>query len=414
MNNAGDFLYLIVFLLEFMVLSYIEWKIWKSIYTPLMFLMIPYTIVLLITLCVAGSSLGFVDFYYPSILLWIIGLFIFAIPSFVLGYLLCKEDKQRHSVLADTSMPPVLIFFSFVFCLLFIWHLRSVLGSSTESLGSDEFGEDFSGFGIWGHLRIITIPLLMISIYYVEKKKWWFWFPIIIFLMVSVLNQVKGWAIIPCISALSLRLYTGKTRLTSKFILSVLVGSFVVFFIFYAMSILVVQERGVNDTFINFIFGHFFHYLTSGTLGWSMDLEQGIPDNRDNIEMLIAPIVNIFKMLTGDRELITPINSLYYNTGLTLTNVRTFFGTIYINTNGLMFFLFVFFISTLMYVCKIATICFNNIFVYTIYFFFCGLLFMGWFDFYFASLTILEIPIILSLFLIIDKFVRINKTEEII
>mgnify|MGYP003330486641 CR=1 FL=1 len=80
MGDILDSLILLTFLLEVAVLLYIELKAWKTLYTPLIFLMLPYTVILLISIAISGNW-GFVDFYYPSILFWSVGLFLFSIPS---------------------------------------------------------------------------------------------------------------------------------------------------------------------------------------------------------------------------------------------------------------------------------------------------------------------------------------------
>ena len=95
MGDFQDILILATFLIEVAVLFYLEVKMWRTMYTPLIFLMVPYTIVLLITIMVAGSDFGFVEFYYPSIVIWNIGLLLFAIPSFVLGYFMNKSYKMK-------------------------------------------------------------------------------------------------------------------------------------------------------------------------------------------------------------------------------------------------------------------------------------------------------------------------------
>ena len=395
-------LYLIAILIEVAVLAYLEYKIWKTVYTPLNFLMLPYVPVLLVTVFLAGGELGFTEFYYPSIFIWNVGLLVFFIPSLLLGSLICSRGKSTVSNQLSDTMPKSLIFVLALLSAMFVVHLRSVLGSSAEALGSEEFGEDFSGGGLWGHLRLMTIPLLMMSIYYVSKKRWWLWPVVMIFLAVGMLNQVKGWVIIPVLAAMAMRLYTGKTRLTIKLLLYILLGAFVVFFASYAMSILVVQERGVSDEFMEFILMHFLHYLTSGTFGWSMDLQLGLPDDTGEFQNIIAQVVNLFKLFTGDKELVYPVNPLYYNPGWSLTNVRTIFGTLYINSSWIGFAVYTLFLSTSMYLTKVALIRFNNIYLYTIYFFFCGMLFMGWFDFYFSGIIVLELPIMVLMLLMFE------------
>lgn len=404
-----DALYLVSLLVEVAVLFYLEYKTWGTYYTPLNFLMLPYVVVLLITVMLAGNALDFVGFYYPSIFIWNVGLLLFALPSLLIGTLLqCKELPFR-SKCVDGKFPSVLVPLLVVLSILFIWHLKSIINSSAESLGSEEFGEEFSGGGLWGHLRLMTLPLMMMCIYYVSKKNWWLWPVIIVFLLVSALNQVKGWVIIPVLAAMSMRIYFGKTRLSMKLLSYVVLGAFVVFFASYALSILVVQERGVSDEFMEFIFKHFFHYLTSGTLGWSMDVQLGIPDDGGSFDNIIAQVVNLCKSFTGDKELVYPINPLYYNTGTTLTNVRTIFGTLYINSSWIVFAIYTLFLSTCMYLMKVLMTRRNNIYLSTIYFFFCAMLFMGWFDFYFSGIIVLEFPVIVTAFWVLEKIVCKKK-----
>lgn len=412
MDGWSDSFYLISLLLEVAVLFYFEYKTWRTVYTPLNFLMLPYVAILFITIIVAGNALDFVEFYYPSIFIWNIGLLLFAIPSFVIGTLLHRKNLPVKSKEFDSKFPSSLVMVVFVMTLLFIWHIRSSISSSAEALGSEEFGEEFSGGGLWGHLRIMSLPLLMISIYYVSKKNWWLWPVIIVFLLVGALNQVKGWVIIPVLAAMAMRIYYGKTRLTLRLLSYVLLGAFIVFFASYALSILVVQERGVSDEFMEFIFKHFFHYLTSGTLGWSMDVQLGIPDDGGSFDNIIAQVVNLFKSFTGDKELVYPVNPLYYNTGNTLTNVRTIFGTLYINSSWVAFTLYTLFLSTSLYLMRFLMTRRNNIYLSTIYFFFCAMLFMGWFDFYFSGIIVLELPIMVVAFWVLEKLVYEKKNRD--
>jgi hypothetical protein len=276
-------------------------------------------------------------------------------------------------------------------------------------VGSDEFSDEFSGGGLWGHLRIMTLPLLMMSIFYVSKKRWWLWPVILVFLSVSILNQVVGWIVIPVFGAIVMRVHSGKTRLTLKLVLLSLSGAFLVFFAAYALAILVVQSRGVDDAFLDFIYMHFLHYFTSGVLGLSMDMQAGFPD-AGSFEMLWAPFINIFNAAAGVDDMISPVNPYYYNSGINLTNVRTFFGTIYIYTGALEFVVYILLSSTLMYFLKLATIKWKNIYVYTIYFFECGLLAMGWFEFYYFHLVVFELPIIVALLWLLGWVLR--KRED--
>jgi hypothetical protein len=143
-----------------------------------------------------------------------------------------------------------------------------------------------------------------------------------------------------------------------------------------------------------------------------MDVQLGIPDDGGDFENIIAQFVNLFKSLAGDRELIAPINPLFYNTGTTLTNVRTLFGTLYINSNWIVFAIYTLFLSTCMYFMKVLVMCRNNIYISTVYFFFCAMLFMGWFDFYFSGMIVLEFPVMVIAFWVLGKVVCKKNIAE--
>ncbi len=147
---------------------------------------------------------------------------------------------------------------------------------------------------------------------------------------------------------------------------------------------------------VEFIAKHFVHYFTSGTLGWSYDIDQGIPD-RNDFSYIISPFVNIYNAIAGN-EPISPVNPFYWNTGITYTNVRTFFGTLYIYSNPLVFATYTITISSFLYLWKVLAILHKNIYLYAILFYYCGLLAMGWFEFYFFHLSIIEIPIYFGIF----------------
>ncbi len=414
MGGLQDFLILLTLLLEVAVLFYIEKKAWHTYYTPLNFLMIPYVIVLLITASVAGSDFGFVELYYPSIIVWNVGLIIFAIPSFVLSFLFCKNKISLDREFKQCSKQNIVIILSFILALLFILHFISFRGSGAPSLGTDEFKEGFSGGGFWGHLRIFTIPLLIMMIYYANRKSWWINIFILVFILVGFFYNVKGWIIIPILSGVFMRLYTDKMKLSLRLCLIVFLGGILLFFVSYGLAIIIAFGNELEMNFIYFIIGHFFHYLTSGILGFSMDVCKNLPD-AGSFEILWTPIINIINVVTGSDELLIPVNPIFFNSGLNLTNVRTFFGTIYIYTDAFEFVLYILLSSTLMYCLKLAILKWNNIYVYTIYFFECGLLAMGWFEFYYFHLIVFELPVFVLLMWLADRliFTKEQTTNDI-
>lgn len=403
MGTVLDILLLISFLIEVFVLFYLERKSWQTIYTPLNFLMIPYVVVLLITVCIS-SYFGLVPLYYPSIAFWNIGLLLFAIPSYTFGVLMNHNKRTLNSNISTQEMPKVVTYLAIIISLLFIYRFKTLLGSSKELIGTADFGLEFCGRGFWGHLRQLSMAILVIEIYFLDRRHLWHLVIILILLLVSFMYQVKGWVIIPCIAGYSLRLYNGKSQFKFSLLLWLLIGAFIIFLISY-WFVPMLAGGSTDVKYLGFVFEHFFHYLSSGILGLSVDMQKGFPDS-GSFDVILTPFINLFNVINGNKEMLSPVNPFFYNTGLNLTNVRTFFGTLYIYSNCIEFVIYTLTLSTIMYMLKLCTIRFNNIYIFTIYFFGCGLLFFGWFEFYFFHIIVIELPVYTIIIMIITILIK--------
>ena len=202
-------------------------------------------------------------------------------------------------------------------------------------------------------------------------------------------------------------------RLNISLVLKALFGAFALFLMVYMVLPLMGKENGqeqANMQVVEFVTEHFLHYFTSGTLGLSYDLQLNCPDKGD-FEILFSQFVNIYKFIVGDKTLLSPVNPIYLNTGITLTNVRTFFGTMYIYCNSFQFVCYTLIFSFIMYSVKLIAHHSESVFVYAILCYYCGLLAMGWFEFYFFHLAVLEVPIITMILFLITKIKIKNKAE---
>lgn len=401
----------ITLVLEIAVLTYLEYVSWKTIYTPLCCLMLPYLFVLLITVAIAGNF-GFVEFYYPSLVVWIMGLMIFAIPSYAFSLIYTKRKEYFTSDINEIKLPTVLIVLSFLLCALFFLRLLGTLSSSVYLFGTDDFAEEFSGHGIWAHLRVVLMPLLILFIFSVNKKKWWLWPVIIGMLVVQFVYMVKGVIIIAVVAGLTMRLYSGKMHLTLSFVTKLLSGGFAIFLLMYmVLPLLGKGNMEADSKLFDFVAEHFLHYFTSGTLGYSYDLQLGCPD-RGDFEMVVSPFVNLYKAAVGDKDVVFSLNKYYLNTGISYTNVRTFFGTLDIYTDMFQFLVYILVASGIMYGLKLFAMYTGNIFVYIVLFYYCGLMAMGWFEFYLFHLAVIEVPMMSLLLWLMVKFIGIPKTKE--
>lgn len=391
-------------LLEVFVLTYLEYISWKTLYTPLTCLMLPYLLVLLITLVAAGHY-HLVNFYYPSLFIWNIGLALFAIPSLVLSLVIRKYPQSFHDAINENHYPKIIGFISILIILAFSFRFVHVLQNTTELFGTDEFAEEFCGHGLWAHLRNFIIPLLIIAIYHVSKKHWWLWGIIIALLLIQLLYMVKGAILISVVAGLLIRLYAGKMHLTISLIVKSFIGAFAVFVLVYMVLPLLGKQQGMdNMELLEIVSGHFLHYLTSGTLGYSYDLQIGCPD-KAGFEILVSPFVNLYHVLIGSKEeLLSPVNPYYHFTGISYTNVRTFFGTMNIYCNSWQFVLYTLVASTILNLIQLVAQAKGNIFIYAILCYFCGLMAMGWFEFYLFHLAIIEVPTITLLLMALARW----------
>ena len=402
-------LILLSLIVEVGVLFYLESKAWDTLFTPLNILMLPYLVVLLISVALSGH-MGFVEMYYPSVIVWIVALLVFAIPSQYLAFVLHKNGKPYQTVIENDEIPHFLIWVSIFVCLGLFFRLRQTLGSCPFQLGTNEFGEAFDHKGFWSHISRLNTVMLMIMVFYVDKKHRYLWLIILLQLVLLFIHKVKGWIFVPVVAGMLMRLCSGKSRLSLGFIIFTVLFAVAIFFIIYIVSLVFGENVQIGQEFVGFIFRHIIHYLTSGVLGLSEDMALGIPD-KGPYELNIAQFVNIGRALTGDSELVSTINPYFIFTGFNLTNVRTLFGTIYINSNPLSFILTVFVLSCLIHVAKVIEIKFNNIYSNVILFYLCSLLFMGWFDTYFSQLAVVEVPIMILALWFVDRSLNKNNAE---
>ena len=385
-----DFISLLAIYLEIAVLAFFEYKMWRTMYTPLNLLMLPYALVLFLTILMSGNW-GIAEFYYPSLIVWMVGLLIFAAPSYLLAIVMRDKIKKWETCSINDNMSmKYLNIFTSILLLLFLYRFFVVYSMRRFMIGTEDFGELFCQ-GIWGHLHRLLHVLLILYVYKYDKKHRYYLIFIFGILFVTFMYGVKSWILIPLMGGLCMRLYTGKMKLHLSLIIKVLVLGFLVFFVSYFLSLFIAKEGNAKiEVVLKFIVDIFVHYFVSGVLGWSQDLQMGILEH-PNFDSLMINILNIVSLVTGD-EFIDAINPVFIHNGIKGSNVRTFFGTIYINSNLFQFVLMTLVFSFISYLSKIWAIVSKSVYVNTMYFFFMGLLFMGWFEIYYYHLVMIEVP----------------------
>lgn len=405
-----NFVLLIGIYLEIAVLGYFEYKLWNTLYTPLNFLMLPYAIVLLFCVLICGNF-GVVEFYYPSLLLWMGGLLLFAVPSYFFALSHQKDIQMPVTKLIDDNIPMKwLNVFSLLLVLLFLLRLFRMMRTSQYLPGSEDFGMEFCGGGVWGHLHRLIHALVIIYIYKYDNKHSYYALMVIAMFFVTFMYGVNSWVLIPAMAGLSMRLFTGKMHLRVSLFIKIFVFAFVVFIISYTFALFIGRgdEAASYDVIFDFICKIFIHYFISGIVGWSQDLQMGVLERPESF-LVIACVINLIKAFTGGGDFVEIINPHFIHNGINGSNVRSFFGTLYVNTSIFEFILLVLFFSALMYMIKLWLMRSKSIYVALVYFFYAGMLLMGWFEYYFYHLPFLEVPV--WIFLIYAVLKRLEKKD---
>lgn len=401
------------FILEVILLTMAEKKLWGTWYTPLNCLVLPFCAVLLVILTMP-SSLGFVHFYAPCLLIWMGGMIVMAIPSWALaaGY---RKYHSEPKIAASTPKNENLFY---IFCTLliipFLFRIRGLMGSSLNMIGSDEFGEEFAVYGFFGHLLILLLGCSIVLFSCIRKGNRII--PVLLILaitMIAFLNQVKSWVMIPLMAGMILCLLTEKMHLSVKVVSIIAVSGIVLFMGSYFVMFIVGNGVEYNEHMGKYVLEHIYHYIASGILGMSEDVRKGIVE-QPNPDVLFAPFINAVHAITGD-PYVSAINPHYFeintNNGLQ-DNVRTFFGTIYANSMGGFWIFTIIVISSMVYLVRIWAIQSQSVYIVAMDAWFCALLAMGWFEYYFFHVTTFEIPIFLILLYALSH-VSVRRKEAV-
>lgn len=390
-------LYLILYLAEVIVFFQAERRMWKTIFTPLNMLMLPFTFTTLVAIVFSYADPYTPNYYLPSLVLWMIGLVVFWIPSVAL----CQLDKSNGAwkgwdirVGYRDDNYKMLKNVAFGIILISLLKLRSMSGNM-DSFGDADFSSEYQSSGVLNHLSVLLGTLFSYAVY---KADWNHKSAFIIIagaLIGMYAVGTKSWIIAPFLIGYLARLMTGKTTFSVKTTLVPALIVFVIFFLSYYLSIVLVMGNEASTDFFSFILMHFIDYLSGSSLTLSIDYQRGFLEP-DMTMSLFGPIVNFMNLITGDKY-INVINPVFIDIGsLSESNVRTFFGTIYAYSHSPIVFVLVPLVwSSAIYLLFRLSRRSHSIFLLLAL---CGnltFLIFGFFDFYWSNLSCYEMPVIL-------------------
>ena len=404
-------IFLFVFLLEVALLCLGEKRLWGTFFTPLNFLSFPYTFVTLVAIIYSYISAEIPDFYYPALSVWMLGLFIFFLPSVFFSLAnRHKENVVRIIIGKRDDYYRLLLAVALVCIIISFFRIHSTYSTFGVSFGSDEFSEEYEAKGILSHISVLMSAIFSYMIYKVDASHKFAYLVLCLALVGMYAVGVKSWIIAPFLIGYYARIVSGKTKFSVKTILLPAIVCILIFILSYYIIMVVSGKSELTVSWFTFIVNHFVDYLSGGSLSFSLDIEKGILEP-EMTKALFAPVINLCNFLIGDKY-ISSINPVFLSIGsLGETNVRTFMGTIWVYAqNPFIFIMTILLFSIVFYLIFYYSRHSTNLFMVLSNCSDIAFLTLGFFDFYWLTLGAYEITIIFLLLSIISRVTL--KTDE--
>ena len=336
--------YLFFFLIEVILIIFSEKRRWGNLLTPLTVLAIPYTLATIMAIVVSYTNKDIPIFYFPSLVIWIAGLFLFLIPSVLISTALKRKDGAfiLNETKSDDSFN-LLKWIAFICIAVSLTKLSSLSGS-LEMYGTDEFSEEYEATGIFNHLAVLLSAIFGYAVYKLDLRKHRIAIVIIVLALVGMYAVgTKSWIIAPFLIGYYARLLTGKNKLTFKTTLLPLLIIVGIFFLSYYFILILAAGNEMDSQVMTFLGNHFVNYFCGSSLSLSLDYQKGFLEP-EMTQSLFAPFCNLYNVIAGNKY-VAFINPVQIDIGqLGETNVRTFFGTIYAYSHSIFVFIMVSFI----------------------------------------------------------------------
>ncbi len=413
-----QFLLFIALITEVIIFAYYDKKVYGNYLSPVTIFSFP-LIFILIILGLYGEMLEFKPLHTDVLLLNIIGIAILWTGSLFWSVIIPQKQLQKAALIFTKPSPQ--IFFPFKnFVLILSWIVIIIMTFSfsltfskfgaAEAIGTDEFVYEYSGYGFTGHILVLGILAVIYLIGMVKKNDTFSILTLLILIALLLLQQVKTWLYVPVAGGIILRLYNARRiRLKPSYIILFITAVIILFFLSYYFAFFHSKENILERTIM--MFKHMTGYLFSGILGFGEHINEKLPIG-GHASNLIMPFKNLWNYITGNniKGVVSNYHVFIDKNDLVDVNVKTFFGTILINAGVLWSFIYIFFLSILLYFNWIMAGLTRNYWLTILYAFIASPLVIGWFDFCYNLLTFVELPVIIILITIISRYVIKRKT----
>lgn len=371
--------------LELFLFVLIDFYKYGTLYTPVFFLGTPFMIVLLVAVFVT-SRLGFYSVDAYAVVVWCLGLFVFWASGNIFTFAAIKGKivLPFHGFVCNRYVSTVIRCLSWLFLLLlFLQFVRVYRG--VGGVGSDEFSDKFASHGLAAH----CLSLMKFNAAYlcgdIGKRKQTVVIVLLTFVFLFIYN-VKGGIILTALVCLFTSFAVNRSKFNVRKVLFIISIGVFFFVLSYAISL------GEIDLY--FIVFHFLTYIVAGVVGLSQHLVNELPVDIDYL-IVIQPVANLVRAVAGievvDRvsDYWVVISTVYSKQ----SNVKTFFGDIFIYAGFIKGLLLSSFFGLASYFFLVVTIVNKTIVYLVLYFFLASSLMLGWFNFYFNDLFYYEVVV---------------------
>ena len=238
------YIFFLIFISLVVLLTYLDLKLWGTIYTPTVVLAWPFLILLIIDFLYLNSNFVYFNLNQNLILIWLFGVLSFWSGG-VLIKLFFKDirvnkmqlEKFNKEVYFTKSKLRILLYILYPLIFIVILKVYLLLDRYDFNLADEEFqGKLGAGFIAHCILLLTIISVFLIIFFNKNYYKLHQVFVIIITLIFSVLYGVKSWIIIPLVSSFIGRILLKKTKFKVKHLI-ILIVPFFVFWLIYKISL---------------------------------------------------------------------------------------------------------------------------------------------------------------------------------
>ena len=394
-----DWFILFCLILEVFILSKFDRILFGIWITPFTLLAFPYTIIVVIVFLFA-PMFGFIPLYMESVLVWIVGLFLFwlggAFVSLFSGRMVRHMVRNRLTILYEGKFEVSLLIIAWLTIAIMVIKLWSSVRSFGGIQGMGEFifrGSYVSGWV--GHIMDFSKLLLIFLLGTSRKGKLLQNTTIFAIILLIVPYQSKGSLMLPLMSGLIYRILSGRTtiRVTNVVKISVII------FLLFLMAYFVGYGGNIGNALFDihnylFLIKHFFSYLFSGVLAFGDALRHGIMVRESDQNLVFAPILNLYATITSGHivSIVTDYSSFIDIVGEG-SNVHTLFGTLFMFLGYWGSLIYILILSLILNVIFAIAIINRNCWILAVFSLLAGGLVFGWFEFFYWSLTMFEVPV---------------------